>query len=451
MTARAATALACLALAACGGGGSSRNDAPRVTGVSAIAADGEVTISWSPVAGATAYNLYWDVSPGVRKEVADVIEDVTSPERLPIQNGVTYYVVLTAVTAGGETAESAEVSFTAGDGGNGADPVDGPPGTVTTLAGGNGMAYADGGFVDAGFHTPTGIATDGTHLYVSDYVNGTIRKLDLTMRQVSTVAGRGWGASADGTATGAAIATPTGIVATSTALYVADAGAHAIRRVDLATGAVTTIAGALGVPGRSDGVGAAARFDTPIGLALDGTSLYVADSENHAIRVVDLATSAVTTLAGDPTDYAGFADGAGASARFMQPFAIALVGTTLFVADRGNSAIRRVEVDTGLVDTVSQTPSLPQALAVVGTTLYYVNGALGGGHPVLPGQGNTITAMDLITGDEWLVAGGNWDAQLADGTGTDAALNYPEGLVALGGELYVADTLNHAIRVVTFR
>ena len=138
------------------------------------------------------------------------------------------------------------------------------------------------------------------------------------------------------------------------AAFVADDTNHEIRRVELATGAVTTLAGS-GEAGDADGVGDAAEFFGPNGIAIspDGSALFVADFSNHKIRRVEVATGAVTTLAGSGED--GDADGVGAAAEFCYPNGIAISpdSSALFVADFSNHKIRRVEVATGAVTTLA--------------------------------------------------------------------------------------------------
>lgn len=438
---------AALALTACGGGGGSKASPPRVervTGVAAVAGDGEVTVSWDPFPGALSYNLYWSKTPGVDAATGNLLQDVTSPQVLTATNGVTYYVVVTAVTAAGESAESAEAWFTPG-----ASPV--PPGTghvgvVTTIAGSS-MDYADGDAIHARFNTPTGIVGVGTSLYVCDTTNMLIRRLDLSTRQVTTLAGdpRTYAGHQDGIGTAASFNSPRGITSDGTYLYVADTANNLVRRIDLATAAVTTLAGSTTQAGAADGPGASATFRWPRGVATDGTTLYVADTMNNAIRALDLATGVVSTLAGDPASYAGYADGRGTAARFSAPYGLAMHGGELLVADSGNSAIRAVDPLTGEVTTVSTTTAAPYAIAVIGGYVYVANHASGGGDPV-PGTGNTITEIDLATGEAWTLAGGNWYATLADGTGTAAAINYPEGMTGLDGKLYVSDTFSHVLR-----
>jgi|JI10StandDraft_1071094.scaffolds.fasta_scaffold508682_3 predicted nucleic acid-binding Zn ribbon protein len=111
---------------------------------------------------------------------------------------------------------------------------------------------------------------------------------------------------------------------------------------------VASLAGAL--PG-ADGIGAAARFGNPFGVVSDGTNLYVADSNNHKIRKIIIATGLVTTLAG--TGMEGSADGAGAVATFFNPIGITTDGTYLYVTDSWNSKIRKIEIATSEVSSLT--------------------------------------------------------------------------------------------------
>ena len=153
-----------------------------------------------------------------------------------------------------------------------------------------------------------------------------------------TLAGQttGW---FDGTGSAALFNTPFGVaVDASGNLYVADTGNHTIRKVTPG-GVATTLAGLAGSPGTADGNGNVARFNSPGGVAVDGSNnVYVADSLNHTIRKVTPAGVA-TTLAGMP-GAAGSADGSGSSARFNGPQSVAVdAGGNVYVAGWGyNSA-----------------------------------------------------------------------------------------------------------------
>lgn len=213
--------------------------------------------------------------------------------------------------------------------------------TVTTLAGATGVeGSADGTGSAARFRFPGGIASLGADLYVTDSENHTIRKV-TTDGIVTTIAGNpGITGSADGTGDAARFNNPQGIVALDGDLYVVDTGNHTVRKVTMA-GVVTTLAGTAGTPGSSDGIGASARFSSPLGIAVLGSGLYVADTGNHTIRKVLIPSGATSTFAGT-AGRPGFADGTGASAMFSSPDGISGVGSTLYVADRGNHAVRRI-------------------------------------------------------------------------------------------------------------
>src|SRR5262249_8547806 len=161
---------------------------------------------------------------------------------------------------------------------------------------------------------------------------------------VSTLAGSaGAPGFTDGTGAAARFRQLAGLAAApNDVVYVADAGNHAIRRVD-ASGAVTTIAGN-GSPGIVDAQGSLASFNNPQGVAVDPASgvIYVADTGNHSIRKID-SSGNVTTYAGDGG--AGFVNGTGENARFNSPRGVAVdnLGRD-FVADTGNQAARSLQL-----------------------------------------------------------------------------------------------------------
>src|SRR5262249_20707626 len=145
----------------------------------------------------------------------------------------------------------------------------------------------------------------------------------------------------DGVGPAAQLFQPNGIAVAGGTVYFADTENHAIRTIDLSSHAVTTWAGALGVAGTDDGPIASARFREPEGLAADGSgNLYVADTDNNTIRKIVIATGTVTTLAGT-AGMTGATDGVGAAALFNKPRAIAWDGGgKLYVVDSLNDSIR---------------------------------------------------------------------------------------------------------------
>ena len=212
-------------------------------------------------------------------------------------------------------------------------------GVVTTLAGMPGVAGAADGVGEAArFRFPADIAVSpGGDLYVADSGNHCIRKIrpDGTVSTLAGNLGSGndistdYGAGyvvvprqLDGVGNAARFNSPSGIAYAALGyLYVSDTGNHIIRRVDL-NGTVTTLAGKAGVWGSTDGSGAAALFNAPLGMCTgtDG-NLYIADSENHAIRCMT-PQGLVTTFSGNPAE-PGCKEGSRLQARYATPVDIA--------------------------------------------------------------------------------------------------------------------------------
>jgi DNA-binding beta-propeller fold protein YncE len=245
---------------------------------------------------------------------------------------------------------------------------------VTTLAGAASTSgSADGLGPMARFSDPSGVAlsADGALALVADTQNHTIRKLVVATGAVTTLAGspRANG-SANGVGAAARLFHPEGLTLSSdgTLALAADTDNHTLRVIVVATGEVTTLAGSPGSPGSANGLGAVARFSSPAGVALSAGFALVADTGNHAIRRVDLATGAVTTLAGSAGS-PGSADGAGSAARLRYPRAVALSadGGTALVADFSNNLIRTVVMATGAVTTLAGSPGSSGSADGVGT------------------------------------------------------------------------------------
>jgi hypothetical protein len=235
-------------------------------------------------------------------------------------------------------------------------------GVATTLAGTAGVqGSTDGTGIDASFYGPRAITTDGTNLYVADTYNDTIRQIVIATGVVTTLAGTaGVHGSSDGIGPNAHFYVPAGITTDGTNLYVADSGNNTLRQIVIATGVVTTLAGTAGVRGSANGIGPNAEFNYPSGITSDGTNLYVADSNNSAIRKIIISTGEVTTLAGDVGFY-GSTDGTGSAARFYWPYGVTIEGADLYVVDSANSTIRKIVISTGVVTTIAGTAGVQGA------------------------------------------------------------------------------------------
>jgi sugar lactone lactonase YvrE len=231
-----------------------------------------------------------------------------------------------------------------------------PAGAVTTMAGTAGQSgSADGTGTAARFADPTGIATDGSgNVYVADLSNYTIRKI-TPAGVVTTMAGTaGQFGSADGAGPGARFYKPLGVATDSAGnIYVADTGNNTVRKITPG-GVVTTLAGTAGQTGSADGIGAAARFNGPSDIAIDAAgNAYIVDNSNNTIRKLTPA-GVVTTLAGT-AGQTGSADGTGAAARFNHPLGIAIDSAgNLYIGDSFNNTIRKVAPGAGVTTLAGQ-------------------------------------------------------------------------------------------------
>ncbi len=279
-------------------------------------------------------------------------------------------------------------------------PIPPPAPAMITFAGRPGLkGYTNGPGLTAQFRLPNSIAIDAAgNIYVADTANDVIRKITPD-GNVTTLAGSPKGrGNANGKGSKAQFWAPFGIAVDAAGnVFVADTANNTIRKIT-PDGNVTTLAGVAGKPGDSDGIGSAARFRNPWGVAVDNTGdVFVADMSNDTIRKIN-PTGQVFTYAGQ-AGQAGNTDGFGYGARFNHPFAVATDSAgNVYVSDTANNTIRKITVDR------------------VVTTL-----------AGLPGNaGNT------------------------DGNGTDARFWNPQGLtVDSAGNIYVADTDNNLIRKIT--
>ena len=277
---------------------------------------------------------------------------------------------------------------------------------VVERVGGSGAGFTDGSFDEARFRSPQGIAfsADGRTLYVADTGNHAIRRIDLASRRVTTLAGTGRQSEeyppAPGRGTLAALSSPWDVEVEDETLYIAMAGSHQIWKMDLLTQVLSPLAGS-GAEGYLDGPGMDAELAQPSGLSLGSDRrLYVADSEGSSIRYLDLATkdTQVVTLAGSGKSLFEFGpeDGVGLEARFQHPLGVRFHRGKVYVTDTYNHRIRVID---------------PQTREV-----------------------RTLSGLDPGFKD-----------------GLDARWDEPGGLDAKGDKLYVVDTNNHVLRIFNLK
>ena len=241
---------------------------------------------------------------------------------------------------------------------------------------------------------------------------------------------------------------PTGVaVDTAGNIYVADAGSDTIRSV---TG--TIIAGGAGLVGSTDGAAATSHFFKPSGIAVDSSgTLYVTDTGNDTIRTIS-AAGIVATLAGSPQQV-GSADGAGSAARFSSPLGIAVdSGGNIYVADSGNQTVRKV-TPSGIVSTLAGSPGQSGSADGIGTAARFKSpsgiAVDSAGNVYVADTGNDTVRRISPSGVTTTVAGQAAQPGSANGFGTAATFNGPTAVVVdSSGDVFVADTGNNSMREI---
>lgn len=229
-----------------------------------------------------------------------------------------------------------------------------PEGQVLTVIGNGAAGFQNGTYEEATFREPQGLALKGNILYVADTKNNAIRLVDLVERVVLTAAGTGeleYYFYQDKLDVPVNPNSPWDLALAGEALYIANAGNHQILRMDLATERVMRFAGT-GREALVNGPLPEASFNQPSGLALKGNLLYVADAEASAIRVIDLTAGTVHTLVGHGLFDFGDLDGAAEVAQLQHAVGLTVVDSNLYIADTYNGKVKVLDLEKKRVRTV---------------------------------------------------------------------------------------------------
>ena len=314
-------------------------------------------------------------------------------------------------------------------------------------------------FATSGFRSPSGIAVDSAgNVYVADTLNQTIRKITAD-GVVSTLAGStDQAGSADGTGAAARFNYPAAVAVDGAGVvFVADSFNHTIRKIT-PEGVVTTIAGSAGASGSVDGTGAAARFGAPEGVAVDGLgNVYVGDTNSEAIRKIT-SEGVVTTLAGSLGTY-GNADGTGSAARFWHPGGLSAdAAGNVFVGDTYNQTVRKI-TPAGVVTTIAGAVGVMGYSDGAGSTAHFDNpkgtAVDSAGNVYLADYGTNTVRKISPSGLALTIGGAPRSSGNTDGTGAAARFDFaswqsPTGVVVdSAGSVFVADSNNNAVRKVT--
>ena len=341
--------------------------------------------------------------------------------------------------------------------------VDGTSGVITTVAGTGTFGFSgDGGRADrATMRAPQGLAIDRQgNLFIADTFNNRVRKIDPATSIITTAVGNGnFAFSGDsGLAVDAALRHPTALaVGSQDRLFIADTLNHRVRLLDPATQRVDTVAGN-GTPELSGdgGLAEAAGLFQPEGIALDGQgNLFIADTANHRIRRVEVFTQVIDTVAGTEVDSFVGDGGLAKFATLRTPEGIVLDGdNNVIISDTGNRRIRVINSDTDLIDTVAGNGSAnysgdggtakSAALFALGGTAHDAAGNLF----IADTSNHRIRRVAAATGLVTTVAGNGIAGFIGDGApGVNEPLNFPEDVAVDSlGNLFIADRVNSRVR-----
>ncbi|MBT5448311.1 MAG: hypothetical protein HOK90_03885, partial [Gemmatimonadetes bacterium] len=334
---------------------------------------------------------------------------------------------------------------------------------IETIAGtGTEATSGDGGAAtSASVHGPTGVWVDGSgNVYIAEYTGNTIRKIDATTGNITTIAGTGTvGFSGDGSAaTSAALNAPYGVAVDGAGhVYIADSANHRIRKIDAGTSNISTIAGT-GTPGSTNATPAtSATLNSPLRVFVDGTDLYIVESSGHSVRKTDTSGSTITTIAGTGTASSTGDGGAATLATVNYPSGVAVDGSgNIYVSERIGYRIRKIDAGTGNISTIAGTGTASSTgdggLATSATVNQpYGVDVDGAGNIYFAESGSGVVRKINTSGIITTIAGTGTGGFSGDGgAATSGQLANPEDVfVDVSGSIYIADYTNERVRRLT--
>ncbi|WP_263417411.1 Ig-like domain repeat protein [Terriglobus albidus] len=350
--------------------------------------------------------------------------------------------------------------------GTGSGPLVGwLPGTMSTVVGNGTWIYGGDGMpaTQSTLFLPQGVVVDAAgNLYVTDSSSNRVRRIDAQTQIITTIAGNGDpGYTGDGgPATGASLSNPTGLALDGLGnLYIADNYNHVVRAVDLGTNIIRTVAGT-GTAGHSGDGGAAtsAHLNGPNGLAVDPAAgiLYIADTGNSAVRKLDLVTGTINAFAG--TGVAGYSGDGGTaiSAKLNLPWGIAVAADGhVCIADQGNHMVRCVT--SGVIQLVAGTgvPGFSGDGSAASSAQLRYPGALlfdvAGNLLISDTSNNRVRRINAVSGLIETITGTGGQSFQGDDGPANAAMVYGPYSMALDGygNLYIADMFHNRVRKIT--
>lgn len=329
---------------------------------------------------------------------------------------------------------------------------------ISTVAGGG---VGDGGSaINAPVASPESVFIDPAgNLYIADRDNRRIRKVDVTTGIITTVAGTGVNSFSgdNGPAIDATLSRPAGVTVDNAGnVYISDPGINRVRKVTAATGIITTVAGGGSVDANNQPA-TSVMLSVPSGVAVDGAgNLFIAES--HRIRKVASGTGIISTIAGDGTPGFNGDNQPATAAKLNAPSSIAFdTAGNLLIADSGNIRVRKISITTGIITTVAgngnSTFSGDNVVANVSPLGGPSGIAVDGNDNLYIADQNTrrIRKVTAATGIMTTVAGREFSGFNGDNQiGTSASLSTPRGVATdATGNVYIADQSNNRIRLVT--